>query len=354
MSVAKLRVAIIGAGAVALDAHLPAWLSRSDSVVVAVADPMAEALAATAAWRDVRRRVADYRLLLDDREIDVVDICAPSALHAAMATQALEAGKHVLCEKPMATTRAGAASMLDAARRTGRKLMIAQVLRFEPGVVQLHEHLSGKPLGDVYYTRCQYLRRRRLPPRPGFTDRSLSGGGALMDLGAHLLDLAWWMIDCPTPVTVSGAAFNYLARRGDLGGEWGGWDAATVDVEDFAVGMVRFENGTILVIETSWLGFQPEREMWRIDWFGSRAGARWPQCQVFGERDRQPWDVALPQPSGFPSHAPLIDQFVRHVLDDMPPPIALWQTVTTTAMLEALYESSRQRREVAVEAFSPC
>src|SRR5690606_21646341 len=127
-------------------------------------------------------------------------------------------------------------------------------------VIQLRTYLKRYPLGHVYYARAQWLRRRRLPARPGFMQKSLAGGGALYDLGVHMYDLAWWLMDCPKPTSVSGAAFDQLVRRKDIGSEWGRWNPETIDVEDFAVGMVRFNNGAVLSLESSWLGLQPDEE----------------------------------------------------------------------------------------------
>jgi predicted dehydrogenase len=170
-----LRVALLGTGAIARSQHLPAWSKLPEFKMVALADASPVSLAAVPSEFQIERRVSDYRELLDDPDIDVVDICVPSALHSEVVIAALQAGKHVLCEKPMATSRADAAAMLAAWRASGKKLMIAQHMRFEPSVIQLRTYLERNSPGDVYYSRGQWLRRRRLPARPGFTDKRLSG-----------------------------------------------------------------------------------------------------------------------------------------------------------------------------------
>jgi predicted dehydrogenase len=340
---------MIGSGAIARDQHLPGWQLFPEAQVVALADSSAAALDAVGNQFQIARRELDYRRLLDDPSIDAVDICAPSALHAEISIAALEAGKHVLCEKPMATSRADAAAMLAAHKRSGKKLMIGQHLRFDPAIVQLRAWLTGAPLGDIYYVRSQWLRRRRLPARPGFTARELSGGGAIYDIGVHMLDLAMWMMGNPRPLAVSGVVFDHLARRGGLTSEWGEWDHRTIDVDDFAAGLIRFENGAALSLEASWLGFQAERELWRLQLYGTHGGAVWPEGSVFGERDGIPWDLKLGEPKGQKPHHAVVHSFARAVINDTPVPIPAVQSANNVAVLDALHRSSVTRRETVVE-----
>jgi predicted dehydrogenase len=347
----QLSVAVVGTGLIARDQHLPAWLKMAEVKVAAVADPSAQSLAAVYDQFGIDRRVGDYRELLDDKTIDVIDVCVPSGLHAEVTVAALSAGKHVLCEKPMATSRADAAAMLDAWRASGKKLMIGQHMRFEPSVRRLRAWLSRHPPGEIYYGRAQWLRRRRLPGRPGFTERKLSGGGALYDLGVHILDLAWWMMGCPAPTSVSGTAFQHLIRRTDIGSEWGQWNPQTIDVEDFAAGMVRFANGAALSLETSWLALQPETEFHRVQLYGTHAGILWPEGIIIGEEDQTPWDLKLEPVAGEKAQRQAIYEFARAVIDDLPVPIPPEQSATAIAMLEGIYASSVAGREVTVVPF---
>lgn len=348
-----LRVAVLGAGAIARSQHLPAWSKLPEFQIAGLADVSPVSLAAAPAEFQIERRVTDYRELLDDSSIDVVDICVPSALHAEVAIAALQAGKHVLCEKPMATSRADAAAILAAWRASGKKLMVAQHMRFEPSVLQLRKYLEHNPPGDVYYTRAQWLRRRRLPARPGFTEKRLSGGGALYDLGVHLLDLSWWLVGCPTPTSVSGVTFNRLARRSDIGSEWGTWEPTTIDVEDFASGLVRFAGGSAISLEVSWLGFQPEGEFWRLQMYGTRSGVTWPEGVIVGEDNLIPWDLRLADAAGEKAHHHVIRQFARAVVEDKPVPVPPEQSANIIAMLDGLYASSASGREATIEPFEP-
>jgi predicted dehydrogenase len=348
VKLAELRVGLIGAGAIARDQHLPGWLKIPEAKVIAVADSSAAALERVRHDFQIEGHT-DYRRILDNPAINVVDICCPSAVHAKMAIAALEAGKHVLCEKPMATCRADAAAMLDTARASGKKLMIGQQMRFDSSIVSLRHSLESFDLGHVYYARGQWLRRRRVPGRPGFTQKEQSGGGPLFDLGVHVIDLTWWLMGCPTPLSATGAMFNHLIKRPDLGTEWGSWDAESIQVEDFAAGMLRFGGGSTMALEVSWLGFQPEKDFSRIQLFGSKAGLVWPDCRLFGETDRKPWDIQLPKPSGEKPHGEVIQQFARSLLDGTPVPIPPRQSANVVAMLEALSRSALEGVEVKIE-----
>lgn len=364
MTETHLRIGLIGTGGIARDKHIPGWQSVPQAEIVALADQSAAALqAASAACVSAPTTHTDYRAVLDDPRVNVVDICAPSALHAQITIEALSAGKHVLCEKPMATCRADAAAMLEALGKTDRRLMVAQHMRVDPSVRRLRRALARTPLGEVYYARAQWLRRRRLPGRPTFTQKVLSGGGPLYDLGVHMLDLAWWMIGCPRPVSVSGAVFDRLAKREGLGSEWGEWNPHTIDVEDFACGLIRFEGGGVLSLETSWLLFHNAAEWWQLQMYGDQAGALWPDCRIFGEQDQDPWSLQLEPgenfegapkvPLPYQPHHEIIRSFAASLLEDQPLVVPPEQSANIIAMLEALYRSAAIGGEVPVEAFPP-
>lgn len=352
MKLSDLRVGLVGAGSIARDQHLPGWGLVPQAKVVAVADASLAAAEKTAADFQLDRFETDYRRLLDDPSIDVIDICCPSALHAQVSIAALSAGKHVLCEKPMATSRPDAEAVLAAAHAAGKKFMIGQQMRFDQSVALLRQTLESIPLGHVYYARAQWLRRRRVPGRPGFTFKAYSGGGPMYDLGVHVLDLSWWLMGCPEPLAANGAAFNHLVKRPDLGTEWGSWDAKAIDVEDFAVGTIRLAGGGMLNLEVSWLGFQPERDFYRVQLFGTQAGLVWPDCRMFGETAGKPWDLQLPRQRGEKPHREVIRQFAQAVLNDEPVPVPPEHSVQTIAMLEAIYQSSAEGREVRIPPIS--
>ncbi len=344
----KLQVGLIGVGGIGRDQHLPGWAMVPFAEVTAAADISEEALARSCAFLPPERRFRDWQDMVALADLDIVDICTPNRTHAPITLAALAAGKHVLCEKPLGVTAEEVCRMADAARSAQRLVMAAQHLRFDPTCRQMKALIDGGLLGHIYYGRAQWLRRRLLPPRFTFIEKRLSGGGPVLDVGVHVLDLAYWFLGAPRPVSVSAFADAFLAHRPDLGGSWGAWDRSRFDVEDFAAGFVRFENGAVLILETSWLAFQPERELIRVQCFGNKAGLAWPDGIVVGETNQVPWEMRTGEPSKHLPHHEEILEFAQAVRDGLPSPVPIEESLAVIQILEAIYRSSQQKREVPV------
>jgi predicted dehydrogenase len=344
----KLQAGVIGVGAIARDQHIPAWARVPFAEVVAVADVAEEALQKTADIASIKHRFKDWQDLVELDELDIVDVCTPNRTHMPIALAALNHGKHVLCEKPLGTTAEEVRILRDAARREHRLVMAAQHLRFDPTCQQLKRLIDSGLLGEIYFTRAQWLRRRMLPPRATFTEKPLSGGGPVMDLGVHMLDLAYWFMGAPEPVTVSAMVDTRLAHRADLTGSWGDWDRTRFDVEDFAAGFVRFATGATLTLEVSWLAFQPEPELIRLQYFGTQGGAVWPEGMVVGETNRVPWNLRLDEvPKKLPHHEQIL-QFALAVRDDLPSPVPVEESLNVLRMLDGFYLSAQTGREAVL------
>jgi predicted dehydrogenase len=345
----KLQVGVIGVGGIGHDQHLPGWAKVPFAEVRAIADVSQTALDRVHRETPVPHRFLDWHDLVRLPEVDIVDVCTPNRTHAPITLAALERGKHVLCEKPLATSSVEVRTMRDAARRSGRLLMAAQHLRFDPASRRLKALIDGGLLGEIYYARAQWLRRRLLPPRVTFIEQRLSGGGPGLDLGVHVLDLVYWFLGAPQPVSVSACTDARLAHRDDLTSAWGDWDRERFDVEDFAAAFIRFANGAALTLEASWLLFQPERELTRLQCYGTRGGAVWPDGVVAGETNRAPWDLRLEDLPKASAHHEEILQFALAVRDGLPSPIPVEESLNVTRMLEAVYRSAQTRREVVLE-----
>jgi predicted dehydrogenase len=348
----KIQVGVVGVGGISRDQHLPGWAQVPFAEVAALADVSEETLARAGQLAAVpaRRQFRDWHELVALDELDVVDICTPNQTHVPIALAALGAGKHVLCEKPLATTAADVRSLMEAARAGGRVLMAAQHFRFQTSSRQLKDKIDAGLLGHVYYARAQWLRRRGVPSRPTFIEHRHSGGGPALDIGVHVLDLALWFMGCPEPVSVSAMTCDHLAHRPDLGGDWDDWDRQRFDVEDIAVGLVRFANGAVLTLETSWLAFQPEHDVLRLQCYGTQGGAIWPDGILAGETNRQPWDERLEElPKVKAFHAEIL-QFALAVRDGLPSPVPPEQSLRVACILEGLYHSAQERREVSLTA----
>lgn len=344
----KLQVGIIGLGGIARDRHLPAWNHVPFAEVAALADISPEAVKRAAALRPAASQFTDWRELVAVPGLDAIDICTPTALHAEMTEAALNAGLHVLCEKPLCGTVAEADVLAATARKAGRLLMTGQVFRFLPVSRQLKALVASGRVGDIYYTRAQWLRRRRLPPHATFIQRQYSGGGPLLDIGVHVLDLACWLQNFPDPVTASAFTSARLGPRADLGSEWGEWKREAFDVEDFAAGFVRFANGSVLVLETSWMGFQTEEDLMRVQCYGTASGLTWPDGVLVGETDREPWTMRLEKGEDRHGFDEQILRFATAARDGLPSPVPVEQTRQVIRILEGLYRSAALGREVAV------
>jgi predicted dehydrogenase len=348
-----LKVGLIGAGGIVRGAHLkPGWLAVPGAEVIAVCDlhePTARALAADF---NIPHVFTDFRDLLQLDEIDAVDICTPNKVHPAAVIAALEAGKHVLCEKPLAVSVEEVLSIRAALRKTDRLLMTAQHHRFSEASVAIKAWVDTGALGEVYHTRVNATRRNTLPTSAGFIDPNLSGGGPCMDIGVHALDTALWLMNFPRPVRVTGRAHTNFAKGFEMPGGWGEWDRVLFGVEDFASGYVHFDNGSTLVLEASWLQHQEKEEL-NATLQGRKASIRWPTGHFHTVTNRTLIDgVVLPHSGRKPAHTEEIIAFADAVRNGKPSPVPIEQTIHVIAILEAIMKSSQLNREVEIADFS--
>jgi len=272
----KLRVGIIGCGGIANGKHMPNIAKIPEAEMVAFCDVVlerAEAAAKQYGTEDAKV-YTDYTELLADETIDVVHVLTPNDLHSPITVAALEAGKDVMCEKPMAKTAAQAKAMLDAQKRTGKKLTIGYQQRQRDDAIYLKRACENGDLGDIYFAKAHALRRRGVPTWGVFLDEERQGGGPLIDIGTHALDLTLWMMDNYKPKLVVGTAYRKLADQKEVANIWGDWDPEKFTTEDSAFGFVVMENGATIFLETSWaLNLGLEKEMFGTTLCGTKAGA---------------------------------------------------------------------------------
>ena len=257
MAKMKLRVGVIGTGAIADEKHLPNWqeLEAEGRVeLIGVCDVLPERAESMAAKYGARVVHTDYKKMLADGQYDIIDVCTQNRWHAPITVAALNAGAHVIVEKPMAMNSAECRAMIDAANKNKRKLMVAQFMRFEPDAEKLKEVIESGRLGQIYSANATYLRRRGIPGWGKFHIAKESLGGPLIDVGVHVLDLAIWLMGSPKPIAASGKVYRMFGDREDLcNGEWGEpYDRKEFDVEDYASAYVRFEKDITLTLDVSW------------------------------------------------------------------------------------------------------
>ncbi|MDR1117098.1 MAG: Gfo/Idh/MocA family oxidoreductase [Oscillospiraceae bacterium] len=255
---AKIKTGIIGCGGIANQKHLPALANFKDRVeIVAFCDIVPERAEKTAEKYGAAgaKTYTDYRQLLEDKSIDDVHICTPNVSHCEITIAALEAGKHVLCEKPMAATASDAEKMMAAYKKSGKLFSIGYQNRYRTDALTLKKLCEEDVLGEIYFAKAQAIRRRGVPTWGVFPDKSKQGGGPLIDIGTHALDITLWMMDNYKPKSVMGASFEKLGRLlepGNQGNSMGTWDNKTFEVEDSAFGFVTMENGAVIIVESSW------------------------------------------------------------------------------------------------------
>lgn len=271
----KLRVGIIGCGGIANQKHLPSLKASQDlAEIVAFCDIKVERAekAAKEYGTPDARVYEDYRELLKDESIDVVHVCTPNVSHAPITVAAFEAGKHVLCEKPMSHSADEARKMMEAWGKSGKKFTIGYQNRFRKEIQTLFRACRAGELGDIYFAKAHAVRRRAVPTWGVFQDKAQQGGGPLIDIGTHALDITLWMMNNYEPESVNGSVFYKMADKVD-GNMFGPWDPSTFEVEDSAFGFIKMKNGATIFLEASWvLNILEEREA-ATTLCGTEAGA---------------------------------------------------------------------------------
>ncbi len=348
-----IGVGIIGAGGIARGVHIPGYQKLENVEVVAVADPVAASRDA-AIELGVATAFADYREMLERDDIQVISVTTPNFMHAEATIAALEAGKHVLCEKPLAMNTQEGEAMVEAARRTGNNLMCGFHYRFTPEVQCLKKFAAAGSFGDMYYTRVQALRRRGIPGWGLFINKEKNGGGPLIDIGVHMLDSAMHVLGYPKVVAVSGQTYQKFGKRGDVVGLFGQWDYKNFTVEDLASAYVRFENGATLVLESSFVAEMEESEKMGFQIFGDKGGAEYNSnsgsLKMFREEHMTLLDLT-PKflPKGVQAHHAQIASFVESVRNDTPVFTPGEEALSITRIIEAIYQSSEAGREIRLD-----
>ncbi|TDF97211.1 Gfo/Idh/MocA family protein [Paenibacillus piri] len=347
----KLKIGMIGCGGIALNKHLP-YLSKINEVeLAAFSDTFADKARQAAVQYGTADTAVymDYKQLLANPGIDVVHVCTSNDSHAEITIEALEAGKHVMCEKPMAKLAADAVRMLETARRTGKKLTIGYNNRFRGDSQQLYKICRNGDLGDIYYAKAHAVRRRGVPARGVFLDKEMQGGGPLIDIGTHALDLTLWMMDNYKPRMVVGSSYHKLSQIEETAIN-GGWKPSDFTVEDSAFGMIVMENGATVMLESSWaLNIRHEGAA-KVTLCGTKGGAdMWDGLWINGEEHGKLYDKEIRM--GLTGN-PAVDNvrgksielemrvWIDSILQDREPVVKPEQALAVSQILEALYESA--------------
>ncbi|WP_019534366.1 Gfo/Idh/MocA family protein [Paenibacillus ginsengihumi] len=347
------KIGVIGAGSIS-ESHLKAYRGNPDAEIAAICDLNRERAARQAEKYGAARTYTDYRELLADREIDAVSICTWNNTHAEIAIAALDAGKHVLVEKPLCQTVGQALQVEEAVRRSGKLLQVGFVRRYADNTRVLKQFLDSGELGEIYYAKASCLRRLG-NPGGWFADKARSGGGPLIDLGVHVIDLCWYLMGRPKVKSVSGNTYRRLGNRSNVKNlsfyKAADYDASRNDVEDLANALIRFENGASLMVDVSFTLHAKQDEL-TIKLYGDKGGAEIePELAIVTEKhdtilNVQPQvdNLSFDFGAAFQNE---IDGFIDCVRSGKPTISPVKDGVELMKILCAVYESSEQGREIS-------
>lgn len=346
----KLNLGIIGAGWPG-QMHADAIGAGKLATLYACADLSEERRKDFADRYKPRKCFGDYHELLNDPQVDAAIICLPNFLHFPASLAALEANKHVLCEKPPTMTAAEMKVLRDEAKRRGLVYYFSRQFRFTPSMRKAKALVEEGRLGKIYHGKGTFIRSRGIPVGLGawFTEKQRSGGGALIDIGVHALDSVWFLMGTTKPVSVSAQVFRNFDHLVKV---------PIFDVEDSAYAFIRFENGAVVQLEAAWAGnltddIPPreyfDRELVNSTLFGTKATIRLNPLTLFEDQDGKlvtvPLKVGEGEAHGFQFQ---LENFLEAIRGTAAPVNNADQAVALMEMLDAIYASSLSGREVPI------
>ncbi|GFZ88016.1 oxidoreductase [Paenibacillus marchantiophytorum] len=348
-----IRIGIIGSGNIG-NVHMEVLKKVPEAQITAVTDAYLPLAEARAKEHGIERVYYSTEKLLADPSIDAVVIAVSNEWHAPIAVQALEAGKHVMLEKPMALNLASAKQIVEAERKAGKILMIPHQLRWDTLSMAVKQQAEKGALGHIYHAKAGWLRRKGIPGwGTWFTQMDKSGGGPLIDLGVHMLDLSLYLMGNPKPVSVYGATYAEFGPRKKGIGSWGApnW-AGHYDVEDLATALIKLDNGATLSLDVSWAALIETDSQPYVQLLGTEGGAsiRGTKGKLFAEMFDREADVELTVPEL--DEGPRV-RMARHFLSciesGLQPITSVMTGYTNNLILDAIYRSSQTGNEVKLD-----
>lgn len=352
----KLKIGVIGAGFIGQMAHLEGYSKLADKCeIAAVCDLRDEKLDDVRKKFDIAKTTKAWMDLVNDKEIDAISVATPNIEHREMTIAALKAGKHVLCEKPMAMNGKEAREMCAVERESGKILQIGLQNRFSSAGYFMTDFIESGQMGDIQFARAQALRRRGVPHWGVFINKEKQGGGPLIDIGVHILDLTLAFMGYPKPTVATGKTWDSLGKDPEVVNFYGDYDRSKFTVEDFACAMIRFENGACVSLESSFMA-NLEDDPIRTQLFGTKAGAivqPWDDknpVKIFKETNKQYFEMVPHNMPSIPSpHHEEVRRFIDAIENGKPSPVPGRHGMILNAIFDAVYASSVSGREVEVD-----
>ncbi|MGD0767185.1 MAG: Gfo/Idh/MocA family oxidoreductase [Tepidisphaeraceae bacterium] len=348
----KLRMAIIGCGGIS-ETHIRVLQNFPDVELVAGVDIKSQRLQVMEEKYGFKNLYTDWKKMLKEIKPDAVNICTPNGVHAAPAIDSANAGCHVIVEKPMAMNPGECQKMVDASHKNKRKLTVGFQYRYHPNTDFLVRARDDGRFGKVMFVKCQALRRRGIPNWGVFGQKQLQGGGPMIDIGVHVIEMAHYLIGSPNPVAAAGNTWTYVGdKKSDVVSQWPNWDYKTYTVEDLAIGQIRFDNGAILHIESMFAGHIKE-DVWNFTVFGDKGGCQWDPPTIFTDRagtmvNESPAFVGTK--TDFPYLFSLkLRNFVDGCLKDSPLKAPGEAGLAVQKILDGVYRSAKAGKEVSIK-----
>lgn len=342
----NFNVGVIGCGGIAKKAHFPNIQKIPYLNLYGVSDIILDRAKDIQKEYNCTLATDNYKDLINDKNIDSIHICTPNFLHAPIAIEALKAKKHVLIEKPIAINVKDAKEIYKTAKENNVYVMSANCFRYLTEATMLKKFIDANMLGELYYSKVQSLRRRGIPPHGVFTDITKQGGGPLIDICIHVIDMAIYLLGNPKPIAVSGATFNKIGTtEGHATGPRGPWNPKEFQVEDFACGMVRFENGHVMQIETSFAA-NIEKDKTNLSILGTKGGADTQPLKVYTENAGIMTDLTpvLVEPTNF--YDVEMRGFYQSIDKGVETPIKEKEVINVLSIIEGLYKSAKLGKEI--------
>ena len=347
-----IRVGMIGAGQIARS-HCEGVNKHPGAKVVAVADLSAERTKAIKERFGIDRIYTKWEDIVADPDVDAVSIALPNVFHMPVSVAALKAGKHVMLDKPFALNRNEAKRVIHAAKKSRRVFMLGMNQRFEAGAQIIKALVEREELGEIYHAKAYWLRRAGAPKfGTWFCRKDMAGGGCMLDIGVHILDLCLHLMGNWKPVTVSGTAYTKFGNRGIGEGGWGMSEPGkhVFDVDDFATALVKFKNGASLQLDASWVLHQETSGRHNVELYGTEGGATVFPRRIF-RFGRKKGEYEVVEPQNVKIAYPHCNRFVNWIdviLRRDRPMCTPAEALVVQEIIDAIYESAETGREVRI------
>lgn len=341
----KIRMALIGSGQIARSSHIPAYQAMEDVEIVGVCDVNAESARKLAEDFHISYYTQSHKTLLEECKPDAVSVCVPNKFHFPIVMDALEAGCNVMCEKPPALTGEDAYKMEQAAKEKGLILTYDYHFRHGKNVSWAKKQIEAGELGQIYFSRVKWLRRAGVPGWGNFINRDIQGGGPLIDIGSHMLDLALYLLNYPEISYVSASSSDRIGTTQNSG-FFGEWNPDKYTVEDGLFGMIYFKDGTCLELETSFTLNMKEKDVRTVELFGDQAGISLFPLEMYTGSAKGFGNISYPFINDGDLHNKALENFINACKKEEPVLVTAKQGTYIQNLIEALYQSAESKHPI--------